>query len=387
MRGSVHDFLRGTMNQHAGGIRPWPSVTYEAQIGPSYASAVPPSIADLQPALDSRSQALVEAVTVDIVRFDAGTARSQPDIRNLLLMAEACASSRIEGLVSGALPAALAMAGETSDPVAALTAANAAAIQAAVAAGTPDSAGLRRAHEILLAGHAAASPGRFRDAQAWIGGSSPQNAAYVPPAAGRIWAAMNDLEAFLRREDIPVLVQAAVAHAQFETIHPFNDGNGRTGRAMVAGLLSARGITEEVILPISLGLRSATGAYFASLDAYRHGDIRPIINLFAEAAGTGLDGGRRLGEEVQRIRSLHAVAGRNFPPNIRRVLDLLPAHPVLTAEKVAALVKVSTATAYRFTETLERSGITVPAGKVRGVKVWEAPEITAAMDSLLARSP
>ncbi|MCC3299269.1 Fic family protein [Arthrobacter caoxuetaonis] len=376
------------MHQHTGctDAAPWPAVAYEEHSGPSYDAAVPPSIADLQPALNLRTQALVEAVTVDMVRFDAVTGLSELDIRHLLLMTEASASSRIEGLASGALQVELAMAGETSDPVASLVAANAAATLTAVSAGTPATATVSHIHQVLLESSPESGPGQFRNVQAWIGGGAPHTAAFVPPAAGRIRAAMEDLEAFLRREDIPVLVQAAIAHAQFETIHPFIDGNGRTGRAMVSGLLRAREITRQVVLPFSLGLLADTRSYFASLQAYRDGDIGPIVLRLAEAAGIAVDRGHNLAAEISRTRSHHAEQGRGtFPSSLRRILDHLPAHPVLTAEKVAALLGVSTATAYRFTESLERTGVTVPAGKCGGVKAWEVPEITASVDSLLTQ--
>ncbi|MCW4467333.1 Fic family protein [Glutamicibacter sp. MNS18] len=94
---------------------------------------------------------------------------------------------------------------------------------------------------------------------------------------------MTDLVGFMQRDDIPALTQAAIAHAQFETIHPFPDGNGRTGRALVGPILRNKGITEKVIIPVSSGLLTDTKAYFDALGSYREGDIEPIVEMFAES--------------------------------------------------------------------------------------------------------
>src|SRR5262249_56504813 len=92
----------------------------------------------------------------------------------------------------------------------------------------------------------------------------PHGAAFVPPHYERVPDAMRDLMSFVRRDDLPVLAHAALAHAQFETIHPFVDGNGRTGRALVHAMLRARGVTRNVTVPVSAGLLTDTDAYFAA---------------------------------------------------------------------------------------------------------------------------
>ena len=111
----------------------------------------------------------------------------------------------------------------------------------------------------------------YREARKWIRGNSPHTAEFVPPHPSRVLPAMDDLVAFMRRDDILALTQAAIAHAQFETIHPFADGNGRSGRAIVSALLRAKGITRNVTVPVSAGLLTDTGAYFDALGEYREG--------------------------------------------------------------------------------------------------------------------
>ncbi len=105
-----------------------------------------------------------------------------------------------------------------------------------------------------------------------------------PARPHRVPAAIDDLMAFAARDDVPLLAQIAVAHAQFETIHPFTDGNGRTGRALVQAMLRNKGLTRQVTVPVSAGLLADTDGYIAALTAYRDGDAAPIVERFAEAS-------------------------------------------------------------------------------------------------------
>src|SRR5690606_15292452 len=145
---------------------------------------------------------------------------------------------------------------------------------------------------------------QFRDQQVWIGGTdySPHRADFVPPVASRINRSIQDLCAFSERTDLPLLAQAAIAHAQFETIHPFNDGNGRGGRALVHVMLRNGGATTRTTVPVSAGLLSDTGAYHDALTAYRNGDPNPIIEEFSRAAFAALRNGQQL---VTDLRTLH----------------------------------------------------------------------------------
>ena len=157
-------------------------------------------------------------------------------------------------------------------------------------------------HRALLSGqrgwedHA----GRWRDQLVWIGTSaiSPRGASHVAPQAPLVPPAMEDLVGFVHRDDVPVLLQAAVAHAQFETVHPFVDGNGRTGRAMVHSILRAKGILTATTAPVSAGLLTQTEQYFAALTAYRDGDAQPIVERFADAARFAASSGSRLVDDL-----------------------------------------------------------------------------------------
>lgn len=140
-----------------------------------------------------------------------------------------------------------------------------------------------RAHAVLMADdpHERAYTGQVRDMQNWIGGSdhSPRDASFVPPPPRTLAVYLDDLVAFANRSDGSVLVQAAVAHAQFESIHPFTDGNGRIGRALINTILRRRGATRRVVVPLASAIVARRETYFDALGAYREGDAAPIIDL------------------------------------------------------------------------------------------------------------
>src|SRR4029453_10153116 len=123
---------------------------------------------------------------------------------------------------------------------------------------------------------------------------SPIGAAFVAPRSEDVPGLMDDLMAFARRDDMPVLVQVAVAHAQFETIHPFSDGNGRTGRALVQAMLRGKDITRSVTVPVSAGLLTDVNAYHDALTSYRAGDIEPIVEQIAVASDDAIRNAKAL---------------------------------------------------------------------------------------------
>jgi Fic family protein len=165
--------------------------------------------------------------------------------------------------------------------------------------------------DAILAMHAALmrnshpdSAGRWRTEQVWIGGGTfgPRGADYVAPHHTRVPTAITDLLAFTRRADIPTLPQIAIAHAQFEAIHPFPDGNGRTGRALVQAMLRNKRLTRQITFPVSAGLLANTDAYFNALGAYREGSPAPIVERLSEASLLAVTNGRRLVADLRSIR-------------------------------------------------------------------------------------
>jgi hypothetical protein len=168
--------------------------------------------------------------------------------------------------------------------------------------------------------------------QVWIGSSNygPHTARFVPPHHARVPAAIADLTIFMQRNDLAVLPQAAIAHAQFETIHPFPDGNGRTGRAIVHCLLRGKRLTRRVTVPVSAGLLTDTDRYFDALMAYRSGDTSPIVERFAAASFDSVVNGRQLVGELRAIRAAWSdtITSRR-QAIVWRVLDVVLQHPVL----------------------------------------------------------
>ncbi|MFJ6538689.1 Fic family protein [Paenarthrobacter sp. NPDC091711] len=386
------------------GVGAWPAVGYEAHPwetdpdrsasrrqrllarGP-YEAAVAQKIARLNPAIDSRTQALAEAATVEMVRFDAELGRDTTPFAALLLRSESASSSQIENLTAGARKIALAQLGDTSSSNASLIASNVRALQAAIDLSENLSAqNIAVMHHALLNASDESIAGEYRDAQNWIRGNSPHTAEFVPPHPDRVMPAVEDLVAFMQRDDIPALTQAAIAHAQFETIHPFADGNGRTGRAIVSALLRAKGITENVTVPVSSGLLTDTRLYFDALGAYREGDIEPIVERFAESAVRAVDNGRQLAADIEAVEASYQERLAGGPSSVRKVLDLIPREPALTAEMVAEHTGASLATAYRAVERLEEAGVLASAGKIRGTRVWVAPDIISALDAFADRA-
>ena len=225
--------------------------------------------------------------------------------------------------------------------------------------------------------------GAFRTAQSWIGGTSPRNASFVPPPPERVEDLMVDLVSFVNAEWVDPVTQAAVAHAQFEIIHPYGDGNGRIGRILIGWILAHRiGIT--VPPPVSVFIARDPGGYLAGMTRFRLGELDPWVDWLAaelqyssEAAESLLVRSEQLLEEwSRRIDDLRADA------TARLVLPVLVEHPVVSSDLIADRVAVSeraarTALALlaerRILETFEKA----TAGPGRPRRYWVASELIA----------
>lgn len=200
---------------------------------------------------------------------------------------------------------------------------------------------IREVHEILLSrGRGAGkSPGEFRRSQNWIGGSRPGNARFVPPPPHDVPRAMGALEKFANDRATPALLRAGLWHAQFETIHPFLDGNGRVGRLMITLLLCAEGVLREPMLYVSLFLKQNRARYYELLDLVRkEGDWEAWIAFFCEAAasaaGSAVETAHRLLELARSDRERIARLGRGAG-SAAAVQDALIRTPVSTIPRLA----------------------------------------------------
>ncbi len=191
---------------------------------------------------------------------------------------------------------------------------------------------------------------------------------------------------FIHRDDLPVLPQVAIAHAHFETIHPFADGNGRTGRALIHSMLRHKGLTTNVTVPVSAGLLADTRAYFHALDAYRDGDVETIVRRVAEATLESLTNGRALVRELREIRrSWRETLGVRDASQRWAVAELVLRQPVVTGQLVAESLAVAPSNVYRHLDALTAAGVLVESTDQRRNRVWRSTEVLGALDAFAAR--
>jgi Fic family protein len=199
--------------------------------------------------------------------------------------------------------------------------------------------------------------------------------------------ALQDVVQFIKRSDIDPFTIAVLSHAQFETIHPFADGNGRTGRALVHAILHGSKLTSHSTLPISAGLLHDIDLYFAALMSYREGDIRPIMEAFVNATFHALTNSKALVEELRQIRSRWSdtLPVRNGS-NTLRLLDVLVRIPVLNAQIVCEELEIGPNNVGRIVQPLVDANILLEStGRQRG-QVWRSPDVLNALDAFAARA-
>ena len=238
--------------------------------------------------------------------------------------------------------------------------------------------------------------GRFREEQNWIGGSdyNPCSAAFVPPPPELVPDLVADLCEFCNDDSLPVVAQAGIAHAQFETIHPFVDGNGRTGRALIHMVLRRRGLAERVLPPVSLVLATLARSYIDGLTEFRH-----IGSATSSRAMEGLNTwvGRFAGACARSVHDAAAyetraaeleASWRDRLGSVRahsatdRILRILPGAPILTVDGAAKLLGRTFNPANEAIQRLVEAGILRQVNIGRRNRAYEAPEIIEAFTAL-----
>lgn len=354
-----------------------------------YRAAVVPSIASVVPVLPPDLMAAAEDAAAEIARFDADMGGEIPPFAAVLLRSESAASSKIENLTASARAIAQAELG-LGRGNANLIVANERTMSAAVAlAGDISTATILRMHDVLLHDSQPAIAGKWRSEQVWVGGGhfGPHDAHFVPPLHTDVPLAMDDLVRFARRTDMPVVVHAALAHAQFLTIHPFPDGNGRTARALVHAQLRHARLTRHVTVPVSAGLLSSTAEYFAALDVFRLGDAVPIVERFIDASFGAIGNGRRLVRDLRETRDAwnSSVKARRGA-TAWKIADLVVRQPVITARYTAERLGIPPSNVYRALQPLIEAGVLVESSDARRNQIWRAPEVLLALDAFAARA-
>ncbi|MEX0777169.1 MAG: Fic family protein [Phycisphaeraceae bacterium] len=274
-----------------------------------------------------------QATLQDVLAFEAGEKADRPDdVREVCNYLDALAYARSELARPKGLPLATRL--------------------------------LCEAHKRLMKGErgAAKQPGQVRHSQNWIGGTRPGNARFVPPPPDEVPAALSALEKWIHAADpLPPLIRASVAHVQFETIHPFLDGNGRIGRLLITLLVEHWGLLKAPLLYLSVAFKRHRPEYYERLGSVRtqgdwEGWTRFFLACVAEAADDGVASAQRLFALTSRNRLALSAHPAATVPAIR-LLELLPANPMVTLPLAIRLLRVSKPTAIKALDALQQAGI------------------------------
>lgn len=397
-----------------------PGVTagLEDQAARSFSAYMPDMLQGRSIALSAELGAEVAAVD-KLVRAFNDAAPTSPHLESLarfLLRSEAVASSRIEGVVASARAVAhlemMLAIQATDDPRAHKGISDGArevvnnvlALRKAVSLLTETpSVSVQDINDLQAAlmvdTEQGELSGELRRVQNWVGGNaySPHGAEYVPPAPGAVEELMADLAAFVSEDHPLPLVQAALVHAQFETIHPYTDGNGRTGRALIHTVLARQGLAVGHVLPISMSLLAHAREYIGGLNAYRYvgesdspaavAGREAWIRVFLAATRDAVAEARRFTDELVQMRKAwdaklaahRASLGRRGQPRkgaaVVRLMEQLPGVPIVTARAAQSLLGISFVSASSALEELAGAGIVQVKEVERGARAYLGTDV------------
>jgi Fic family protein len=351
-------------------------------------------------ALDFSAELAADVVDAEraLAAFGGPGEHHLEQLARFLLRAEAVASSKIEGLQVNSrrlarheakLAAGVQDNDATADAVLGNVKAMNHAVQSVAMAEEIEVKDLLDIHRALMEhSDQPEIAGLVRTKQNWIGGNNfnPCQAAFVPPPPGYVDALLEDLCAFINRDDLPGTVQAGLAHAQFETIHPFADGNGRTGRALIHVVLKRRGLTRDFVPPISLALATRASAYVDGLSSFRYvgtpvseaafDGLRDWLDLFLSATRRATDDAAALQSRLTDLESeWRAALSPRRGSAAERLLPELIGHPVIAAEDVTRLTGASRSAAFAAMESFVDAGILQPIGNQQRYRLFEAPKV------------
>lgn len=383
----------------------WPCISYEEapwdrdyndllfvpksrrrKISSSYQAAIPLEIAHRTVNLPTDLIEDLGEVSAELARFDAKQESRGYKLPALLLRSESAASSQIENLTSSVRNVAAAEISLTAPHNALLIAGNVAAMRKSLATHGPLSAeSIQAIHKELMEPADEENAGQLRSEQVWIGGTpySPHGAQFVPPTAQRVPSCLKDLALFSRRDDINPIALAAITHAQFETIHPFIDGNGRTGRALIHKQLADLRILKHATLPVSAGLLHNINDYLEALNAYHDGNYehitRELLNALETALQIGAIAARQIDEVIERWRnSLPQRRGSA----ILRLPELLVEQPVVNAAFTAKALGITDRAARNLLEQACECGILEQSGNSRQGRRYQATELIDILEEM-----
>lgn len=353
-----------------------------------YRAFVPAAIAETSFDLDASTHALAERAASRVAELNrsSGDLVSLEGLARQLLRSEALASSQIEGLNLShrkLAQAALDQGTHKANEVLGNLLAMEEAVQVGAHADPITAGDVEQIHRTL----AIAPPldrfaGEFRTGQGWIGGTTPADAEYVGPPHPHVRRLVEDVCAFMSRDDVPVVVQAAIAHAQFELIHPFADGNGRTGRCLIHAMLRRRNIAPRYVPPVSLVLGANKDAYIAGITAYRHNQVEAWVEHFARAVERAAQGAERFSAQIreQQQRWTEQAEPLRSDAVARQIIDLLPSFPFITVKVVMERTGKSNVAANNGLKRLTEAGILTAHENRRKGNSWEAKDLFDLLD-------
>lgn len=351
-----------------------------------YDAFLPDRIADTDISLPGETAQLTTEAEDAIRSLNRGPASVGLEaIGPLLLRAESVASSRIEGLELSQRSLARALFDpKTARGTARQVAGNVRAMEQAIDLG----AGERKVsvpsilaiHRTLLeATEDREIAGHLRTVQNWLGGrlNSPIDAEFIPPPPEEVPALMQDLAEFVNRDDMPAVTQAALAHAQFETIHPFVDGNGRVGRCLIHLILRRRGTAPVFVPPVSVVLATNAKAYVRGLTAFRDGKLDEWNRSFAISCASAATRSQQLALEIQELEAawLERAGRPRRGSATSKVISILPAQPIITVQTAHKLVGGSLESVRLAMNRLEGSGVVRRITVSWYDRVWAAEEL------------
>jgi Fic family protein len=368
-----------------------------------YDAFLPDPLSSLALNLDASLGGLISEAESSLARLNAIGGPALAPLARLLLRTESIASSKVEGLQLGVRELARAEAkaesniapGSTAAEVLANIDAMTLAIDTAASAAQFDQADIIAIHRRLLEhGPHPASAGRIRPSQNWIGGNdyNPCGADFVPPPPEHVVGLLDDLCSAINDDTLSPLVQAALIHAQFETIHPFDDGNGRTGRALVHVVLRRRGIAPHFVPPISVVFAGAKDRYVAGLTQFREDHVASWLEYFAAAT----DRAARLAagyiasvgdlQERWRMKLRGTGRGPRADAAVWAIIDMLPAHPVISVSVATTASGRARSRVFEAVEQLVSAGVLIPVSAGKRNRWWEAEGLLTLVSRLEAGS-
>ena len=377
---------------------PWRDAPAKHRRACQYRAFLPTHLAELDVKLPVEVAGLIAEADAAVRELNAAAYPALAPLARLLLRTESIASSKVEGLQMGVRELARAEArmesggkgGATAVEIVANIRAMELAIDEATTADTFGEEQLLAIHQRLMEHDPRPGiGGRFRTGQNWIGGNNytPCGADFVPPPIEEVPRLLADLYSAINDDLLPPLVQAALVHAQFETIHPFDDGNGRTGRALIHVILRRRGVAPSYVPPVSVVLATARDRYIAGLASFRGEDVVAWIEHFAGAVHrSAILASRhvvRVGELMEEWRGMLTTASNPRSDDAAwAIIDILPAHPIITGPVATAETKRSKGSVYHALEELEAAGILIPLSSGKRNQSWEAVGLLDLLEGL-----